>query len=112
MMKALNHQLVDEDTLDGKVIIKTMGRCWKEIKLIRDGNIINVSQQDWEGNPLPYEPVSIRITGESALGEPLEPFEGECEDGIVELDGYVAGDKLKIESMNANVENATLEVEI
>ena len=84
----------------------------KHIKLIRDGNIVNVSLQDYLGNPLPYEPVSIRITGESAQGETLEPFEGECEDGIIPLDVYVAGDKLKIESLNANVENVTLEVEI
>lgn len=109
-MKALNHQLVDEDTLDGRTIIKATGRYWKEIKLTREGNLVTASWQDWQGGALPYEQVLIRITGESALGEPLEPFEGECEDGIVELDGYVAGDKLKIESLNANVENATLEV--
>ena len=111
MYKKLNHQLVDETIENGRTVVKATGRCWKEIKLVRDGNV-TVSVKDWQGNAQPHEPVLIRITGESALGEPLEPFEGICEDGTIELDGYAAGDKLKIESMNANVENATLEVAV
>ena len=108
MLKILNHQLVDEIVEDGRTVIKTTGRCWKEIVLTKD----SVSIQDYLGNPLSYEPISIRITGESALGEVLEPFEGICEDGIIDLSGYVVGDRLKIESMNENVENARLEVVI
>jgi hypothetical protein len=110
MLKILEHQLVDETIEDGRTVIKTMGRCWKEIKLIRNSNIVNVSLQDYLGNPLSYEPVAIRITGESALGETLEPFEGECDDGTIELAGYVAGDKLTVQSLNENVENTSLEV--
>jgi hypothetical protein len=112
MLKALNHQLVDETLEDGRTVIKATGRCWKEIKLELAGDAVNVSLQDWQGNALPYEPILIRITGESAQGETLEIFEGECDDGIIPLDVYVAGDKLRIESLNENVENAVLEVEI
>ena len=85
---------------------------FKHIKLLIDSSVVNIALRDYLGNPLSYEPISIRITGESVLGETLEPFEGECEDGIIPLDGYVAGDKLIVQTMSANVENATLEVEI
>lgn len=95
---------------DGRAVSCT-GRFAKEIKLTHDGLII-VSLQDYLGNPLPYEPVLIRITGESALGEALEPFVGECDDGTIELEGYETGDVITIESLNANMENASLEVVI
>lgn len=94
---------------EGKAVSCT-GRYAKEIQLTNYEGLITVSLQDYLGNPLPYESVLIRITGESALGEPLEPFEGICEDGTIELDGYAAGDKLTVQSLNVNVENAKLEV--
>ena len=108
MLKILGHQLVDEIIEDGRTVIKTMGRCWKEVKLSNTA----VTIQDYLGVPLPYEPISIRITGESAQGETLEPFEGVCDDGILDLSNYTAGDKLTIESLAINMENATLEVVI
>lgn len=87
-------------------------RFYKHIKLNKEDNVVAISIQDYLGNPLPYEPISIRITGESALGEALEPFEGICEDGEIDLSGYVAGDKITVQTMSENVENAKLEVVI
>ena len=106
MLKILGHQLVDEIIEDGRTAIKTMGRCWKEVKLSR----ATVTLQDYLGNPLLYEPITIRITGESEQGEVIEPYEGICEDGIIDLSGYEAGDKLVIESLAVNMENAKIEV--
>ncbi len=83
---------------------------FKHIILTPVTNLVTISLQDYLGNPLSYEPISIRITGETTLGEALEPYEGSCEDGTIELDGYETGDKLTIETLNQNVENASLEV--
>ena len=106
MLKILGHQLVDEIIEDGRTVIKTMGRCWKEVKLSNTA----VTLQDYLGNPLPYEPITIRISCESALGEVIEPYEGECDDGVIDLGNYTAGDKLTIESLAVNMENAKIEV--
>ncbi len=100
-----------EMTTPTQIVSREQWYTWfKHIGLIKSGNAATLSWKDYLGNPLPYEPVDIRITGESALGESLEPFEGNCDDGIIDLSGYVAGDKLLIETLNENVENAKLEV--
>lgn len=110
MLKAYNHQLVDEIKENERTIIKTMGRCWKEISLVHNGSYVTILIQDWQGNPLPYEPVNIRITGKMADGTALTPFESICVDGTIELDVYQPGDQLLIETLNENVENTRLEV--
>lgn len=105
--------LVETITTDNQVVtVKKHYTFFKHVNLTPSTNLVTISLRDYLGNPLPYEPVSIRITGESALGEALEPYEGLCEDGTIELDGYETGDKLTIETLNQNVENATLEVVI
>ena len=103
---------VYEERLVGSCMETVLYGFAKRIGLLRADTSIMASIEDYIGNPLPYEPISIRITGESTLGEALEPFEGICEDGVIDLNGYVAGDKLLIETLNETVENATLEVTV
>ena len=109
--EVLGHQVLKVERQNSHVI-KTHFCFFKKVTLSVVDNSVEIGLMDWQDNSLDFEPVSIRITGESALGEMLEPFVGICEDGTIDLSGYVAGDKLTIVTLNENVENATLEVVI
>lgn len=108
MRQCVQNGVVYNDYENG--VICCIGRWAKEIQLVQEDGQVKVLIFDWQGKPLSFEPVTIRITGESAQGETLEPFEGECDDGTIELDGYETGDAITIETLNQNVENASLEV--
>jgi hypothetical protein len=97
---------------DGKNISEKHYLFNRQICLLLNGNVVNVSIQDWQGNSLPYESVNVEITGEDTVGNVLEPVIGECADGTIELDAYVTGDKLAIKVSAPNMRGAELEVAI
>ena len=72
---------------------------FKHIRLTQDGNSVSVEIKDWEGNSLPFEPITCLVNCEEII----------CDDGILELEG-VAGTEVSIITTMAMVENAELQV--
>ena len=92
-------------TKSGKIQIVREHYCFtKKVLLSVNNQTVNISLQDWEGNPIDYQPVPVIISGNDIVTQNVI-----CDDGTVELTGS-AGSTVKVETKLEGADNASLEV--
>lgn len=108
----MNYEITDYEVLTVEevktptktCIIKKHYTFVKHIKLSSNGNIINVQWVDWEGNELPFETTTLKLSGD------VEEQEITLEEPQLELEGE--GLNIIVESINPKVKNDKIEVSL